>query len=169
MRQRVLTGIAFFVAVAAFVLPSIKWPIFMLLFSIVVGAVSFYEMTKALKTGGLTPTVPMFAIASIASVDILIIAYWRGLSMMTSLACYVLIVLMLAFAAVVIPSVVRPDGNHLMDGLVTAATLLYITFPLFCILWLIFRALSSVSIRSCPTSVPRRHGKAVSAVLSDVR
>jgi phosphatidate cytidylyltransferase len=133
MRQRVLTGIAFFLGVALFVLPSIKWPIFMLIFSIIVGAISFFEMTKALKSGNLTPTVPMFAIASVASVSILVIAYWRGLGMMTSLACYALIVVMLAFASVVIPSVVRPDGNHLMDGLVTAATLLYITFPLFCL------------------------------------
>lgn len=105
----------------------------MLLFSIIVGAVSFYEMTKALKSGSLTPTVPMFAIGSIASIAILVLSYWRGLNMMTSIASYALVVVMLAFACVVIPSVVRPDGNHLMDGLVTAATLLYITFPLFCL------------------------------------
>ncbi|MCQ2503811.1 MAG: phosphatidate cytidylyltransferase [Saccharofermentans sp.] len=133
MRQRVLTGIAFVVGVAVFVLPSIVFPIFMLLFSILVGAVSFYEMTKALKAGGHIPTVPMFILGSAASVAILLISYWRGLDMMTSIACYALIVVMLAFACVVIPSVVRPDGNHLMDGLVTSATLIYITFPLFCL------------------------------------
>lgn len=133
MRQRVITGIAFVIGVACFVLPSIVFPIFMLFFSIIVGAFCFYEMTKALHAGGLKPTLPLFAIGSLASVDILCLSYWRGLDMITSLACYLLIVVMLAFASVVIPSVVRPDGNHLMDGLVTAATLLYITFPLFCL------------------------------------
>lgn len=133
MRQRVITGIAFVTGVALFVLPSIVFPIFMLLFSIIVGAFCFYEMTKALLAGGLKPTIPLFVIGSIASVAIIGIAYWRGLGMITSLACYLLIVVMLAFASVVIPSVVRPDGNHLMDGLVTAASLLYITFPLFCL------------------------------------
>ena len=133
MRQRIITGIAFVIGVALFVLPSIKYPIFMLLFSIIVGAISFYEMNKALKSGGLTPTVPLLVIGSVASVAILLLSYWRGLNLMTSIASYALIVLMMAFAAVVIPSVVRPDGNHLMDGLVTAGTLLYITFPLFCL------------------------------------
>ena len=133
MRQRVITGIAFVAGVALFVLPSIVFPIFMLLFSIIVGSFCFYEMTKALHAGGLKPTIPLYIIAGIASIDIILISYWRGLGMITSLACYLLIVVMLAFAAVVIPSVVRPDGNHLMDGLVTAASLLYITFPLFCL------------------------------------
>lgn len=133
MRQRVITGIAFVVGVALFVLPSIRFPIFMLLFSIIVGSFCFYEMTKALRTGEMKPMISLMALGSVAAVDILIIAYWRGLELTTALASYLLVVVMIAFASIVIPSVVRPDGNHLLDGLVTAATILYITFPLFCL------------------------------------
>ena len=133
MRQRVITGIAFVAGVALFVLPAIRFPIFMLFFSVIVGAFCFYEMTKALKAGEMTPMVSLMALGAVAAVDILIIAYWRGLGLTTALASYLLVVVMIAFASIVIPSVVRPDGNHLLDGLVTAATILYITFPLFCL------------------------------------
>ena len=55
MRQRIITGIIFTLAVLLFVIPSFWLPSLMMIFSIIVGAVSMYELLNAFKKGGFVP------------------------------------------------------------------------------------------------------------------
>lgn len=134
MKQRVITGIVFFLLVAAFVIPSYWFPFVMLLFSLLVGAVSIYEMVKAVKAGGMNPSVPLIVLGSVIPLAILLVSYFMKVQMTTALCYYLLIEVMFAMACVVMPSIVRTDGQiYLHDGLVTGAIILYVTFPLYCL------------------------------------
>lgn len=134
MKQRVITGVLFTIAVLLFVVPSYWFPMFMVLFSIVVGAFSIYEMIKALKAGNFSPSSPLIVTGGILSLLLFVFSVVLKLSLTTALTTYLLLILMYCFACVIFPSIVKTDGeNHLHDGLITGTTVLYITFPLFCL------------------------------------
>ncbi|MBO4637858.1 MAG: phosphatidate cytidylyltransferase [Clostridiales bacterium] len=133
MRQRVITGVLFTVAVVAFVLPSYWVPAIIVLFGIIVETMTGYEMINALKAGGMKPSVPLVGIGGAISIILILIAYLNGMKLTTALSDYLMIMMMFVFACVVIPSLIHKEGPHLMDGLVTGCTVLYITFPMFCL------------------------------------
>lgn len=133
MRQRVITGLLFTLAVLLFVIPSFWFPIIMVLFSIIVGAISTYEMIKALKAGSFLPSVPVIILGSVLSLILFVFSVVLKLNLTTALTSYLLLILMYCFASVIIPSIVYKEGMHLIDGLISGATVLYITFPLFCL------------------------------------
>ena len=134
MRQRVITGLVFTLLVAAFVIPSYWFSGVMIAFALVVGAVCTYELIKAMKAGGMRPCVPIIVMGDMIPLLILLVSYFMKVQMTTALCYYLLIMLLFAMASVVIPSVVRTDGEiYLHDGLITAAAIIYITFPLYCL------------------------------------
>lgn len=133
MRQRIITGMAFTAGVAMFIIPAYWFPIFLALFILTVGIITFSEMYKALKAGGMQPTIPMLVVGGLATLQILMICYMRSTPLTTALSIYLLIIVMFCIVCAVVPSIVRPEGNHLADGIVTGLTILYITFPLFCL------------------------------------
>lgn len=133
MRQRVITGIFFTLGVLAFVIPSFWIPIVMILFSIIVGAVSMREMIKALEAGNMVPSGILIIIGGLISLLIIGFSYAESQSLVEALALYLIIIMLYCFAVMVLPSVARRDGIYVRDGLITSATILYITFPLFCL------------------------------------
>ena len=134
MRQRIITGVIFTILVAAFVIPSYWFPFFILLFALIVGALSTRELVSAVKQGGMEPSVPLIVIGCIIPMLILVISYFMKIQMTTALCYYLLIELLYAFAVAVLPSVTRNDGKmYLHDGLITSAIIIYVTFPLYCL------------------------------------
>ena len=134
MRQRIITGVIFTILVAAFVIPSYWFPFFILLFALIVGALSTRELVSAVKQGGMEPSVPLIVIGCIIPMLILVISYFMKIQMTTALCYYLLIELLYAFAVAVLPSVMRNDGKmYLHDGLITSAIIIYVTFPLYCL------------------------------------
>ncbi len=132
MRQRVITGIVFTVAVLAFVIPSFWFTPLMIVFSIVVGSISMYELTNAFKAGGFVTNGFMVALGGVISVMIALVSYFQKTELTLALSYYLLIMVPYCLACVVIPSVIDKE-NHLGNGAVTAVTVLYISFPLFCL------------------------------------
>ncbi len=133
MKQRVITGLLFTLAVLLFVIPSYWFPLLMVVFSIVVGAFSIYEMDKALKAGEFKPSTPLIITGAVLTLILFVFSVVLKLNLTTALTSYLLLILMYCFACVILPSITRTEGNHLHDGLITGATVLYITFPLFCL------------------------------------
>ncbi len=133
MRQRVITGALFAVGVAAFVIPSYWVPFLMIVFAAVVGAVCFYEMIKAIGNGQSEPSNAMMIIGGIIALILAVVCSCTGMDLAVALALYLLIEGLYVFMCAIIPSVVRTDGNHIADGLVTGGVVFYLTFPLFCL------------------------------------
>ncbi len=133
MKQRVITGVLFTLAVLLFVIPSYWIPLLIVVFSVIVGAVSCYEMIKALKAGNFEPSVPLIVTGAVMSLVLFVFSVVLKLNLTTALTSYLLLILMYCFACVIIPSITHKEGNHLIDGIISGTTILYITFPLFCL------------------------------------
>lgn len=133
MKQRVITGFFFTLGVLAFAVPAYWFPLIMALFAVIVGSVSYHEMILALKAGDMEPSVPLMVTGGVMSIGLFAVAYLMDISLWAALAMYSVPALLFAMACVIIPSIFRTDGNHLHDGLITAASFLYITFPMFCL------------------------------------
>lgn len=132
MRQRVITGIVFILAVLAFVIPSYWFSPLMLLFGIIVGSVSMYELINAFIKGGYKPNGFLTAIGGAIAVLIALIAFFQGTGILVALALYLLIVIPYCLACLILPSVIDKE-NQLTNGAVTSFIVLYVTFPLFCL------------------------------------
>lgn len=132
MKLRVVTGIIFTLAVLAFVIPSYWFSPLMLIFSIIVGAISMYELINAFKSGGFMPNGFLVAIGGVIAVLIAFVAFLLKTELTTALCLYLLIVIPYCLACIILPSVIDKE-NHLTNGAVTAMTVLYVTFPLFCL------------------------------------
>ena len=104
----------------------------MLLFGIIVGSISIYELIKAFTAGGFKPNSFLVAIGGVIAVIIALISYFQGTGILVALSLYLLIVVPYCLACVILPSVIDKE-NHLAGGAVTAMIVLYVTFPLFCL------------------------------------
>ncbi len=132
MRQRIITGIIFTLAVLLFVIPSYWLPSLMMLFSVIVGAVSMYELINACKNGGTVPNVYLVIIGGILSALILFVCYLMQVNLIVSLALYLLTIVPYCLACLILPSVIDKE-NHLSIGAVTCFIVLYVTFPMYCL------------------------------------
>lgn len=132
MRQRIITGVVFTLAVLLFVIPAYWVPPIMLAFGILVGSVSMYELISAFKKGGYEPNGFLVAIGGIIAILITVVTYLQKTDFIVALAFYLLIMIPYCLACGVLTSVID-KANHLGNGVVTAVTVLYVTFPLFCL------------------------------------
>ena len=135
MKQRVITGILFTLGVLLFVIPSLWWPLIIVLFACLVGGVAMYELHRALYIGGMRPNLPLIITGGAVSPIIAVTCYFMQQSLTEALALYLVITGMLCLASCVMPSIIHKEGEgHLKDGVVTAAVIFYCTFPLFCLM-----------------------------------
>lgn len=133
MKQRVITGIIFTIVVAAFVIPSYWFPLLMVLFALIVGVVASVEMVKALRSGNMRPSaVSIIAGGVIALLDI-VITYVMKEGALFALTLYLLTELCACLITAIVPLIIRDEKDALGDGIRTGATILYITFPLYCL------------------------------------
>ena len=132
MRQRVITGIIFTIAVLAFVVPSYWLSPLMLVFGVIVGSVSMYELIRAFSEGGYRPNSFLVAIGGVTTILIALVSFFQGTGILVALALYLLIMVPYCLACLILPSVIDKE-NHLTNGAITAMIVLYVTFPLFCL------------------------------------
>lgn len=133
MRQRVITGILFTIGVLAFVVPSIWIPYFMIPFCAIVGGVSIYEMIKAFKEGGIEANKALISGGGILGLVMLIISCAVGLELFRALTLFSIVIMLYCLASAVVPSILCKDGLRVKEGVYTATTVIYITFPMFCL------------------------------------
>ena len=112
MRQRIITGIIFTLAVLLFVIPSFWLPSLMMIFSIIVGAVSMYELLNAFKKGGFVPNGYLVIIGGIIAALALFVCFLMQISLIVALALYLLIMIPYCLACLILPSVIDME-NHL--------------------------------------------------------
>lgn len=134
MKQRVITGILFALGVFAFFIPSYWFPVFIVLFSILVGSFAIYEMYKALCAGNMKPSLPLLIGGGVLSVLIFAVSWAKAFSIFEALTLYLLIIGIYCFSCGIIPAIYIKDGSGLKRGIATAGIVFYVTFPLFCLM-----------------------------------
>lgn len=146
MRQRVITGFIFAIIVAGLYFPSLFLPDLILLFALPVGIIATYELIKAFKAGGFKPCVPLIIAGESISLVIYVVSRFLAFDLSKVLAFFLLLILSFCLACVILVPVVRQEefadasgekggvGNTFVDGTITAGIILYIAFPLFCLI-----------------------------------
>ncbi len=135
MKQRVITGFFFTIGVLLFIVPSLWWPVISVVFSVIVGGVAIYELYKAFAAGDMHPSLPLMITGGVIAPILAVAAYFLKWDITVALALYILITGLFCLASAVIPSIIHKEGEgHLRDGVITASSILYCTFPLFCLM-----------------------------------
>ena len=146
MRQRVITGVIFAIAVAGLYIPSLFLPDLILLLALPVGIIGTYELIMAFRAGGFKPCVPLIIAGEAIGLVIYIVSRFLAFDLSRVLAFFLLLILSFCLACVILVPVVRQNefadaddgkggvGNTFVDGSVTAGIILYIAFPLFCLI-----------------------------------
>lgn len=146
MRQRVITGFLFAIAVIGLYVPSYFLPDLILLLALPVGIIATYELIRAFRAGGFKPCVPLIIAGEVMALLVYIASRFLSFDLQTALAFYLLLIMSICLASVILVPVVRQNefgdpaggkggvGNTFVDGSITAGVILYVTFPLFCLI-----------------------------------
>ena len=147
MRQRVITGFIFAIAVIGLYVPSYFLPDLILLLALPVGIIATYELIKAFRAGGFKPCVPLIIAGEVAALSVYVISRFLHFDLQTALAFFLLLIMSICLASVILVPVVRQNefgdpakegkggvGNTFVDGAITAGVILYVAFPLFCLI-----------------------------------
>ena len=133
MRQRIITGFFFTLGVFLFVIPSFWIPEIIIPFALIVGAVAFHEMKKALNAGGIKPSTGLLVTGGIMPAVLLAVSILLGFDIFKSIALFAVVQGLICLSAAVIPSIYIKTGEGLTSGVATALIIFYITFPLYCL------------------------------------
>ncbi len=134
MKQRVITGTLFTIVVSVFIGLAYFYPIVSLIFSLIVGTVALVELYKALKAGKYQPSAffmflgGIFALISLLAGTVLTDRYPA-----LAFELYIALELSLCLVTAVWPSIKNKSDTQFYDGIATAGSILYVTFPLFCL------------------------------------
>lgn len=138
MKQRVITGVIFTIVVAAFVIPAYFVPIMALLFALIVGVVSGSEMYKALKAGGYKPLASLIVAGGVFALGAIGLTFVMKEDFIFASAVYLFVEMIVCMIAAILPAILDKSDKPLEDGIATACTVVYTTFPLFCLVTSVF-------------------------------
>lgn len=133
MKQRIVTGIIFTVLVAAFIIPAYFCPFFAWIFSLIVGIFASVEIYKALNCGGYKCSATSLFIGGIIACIPIGICCFAVNNYLYAISLYLLCELIYCMIVAVMPAIINRNNNPLEDGIATAASVIYVTFPLFCL------------------------------------
>jgi len=131
MKQRVITGVFFTIAILVFFVPGYFSPYFISVLWAVVALVVGREMILCVQAKGMKPGQYLSYVgASFSILPVLISLYSH--SALLALGTYALAILLLAMNTVIIIVLFQPGENAFGDGIATSSIELYISFPLAC-------------------------------------
>lgn len=134
LRQRVITGLLFTIAVLSFFVPAFFWPFAAVIMSIVIGVFACIEMIRALRHGGYRPSRLLLIIGTILASLTLVCGMLFKLQAENIMALYLVIVCMYSVSCGIALPLVRPEEEKaFLNGILTGGIVFYITFPLFCL------------------------------------
>ena len=131
MKQRVITGILFTVAILLFFVPGFFFPGFLVSLWILVCAIATFEMIRCVQAKNLRPGRFLCAVGAFLSVLPVILRPFLSTAVAAA-AVYSLSALMLAMLSVIFLPLRRDGEDAFADGIATAGIFLYVSFPIAC-------------------------------------
>jgi len=131
MKQRVITGVFFTIAILAFIVPGYFAPYVLSILWAVVALVVAREMIICVQAKNMRPGQYLsYTGASFSLLPVLISLYSK--SVLLAFGTYSLAILLLAMNTVIIMVLFQPGENVFGDGIATSSIELYVSFPLAC-------------------------------------
>lgn len=131
MKQRVITGVFFTIAILAFVVPGYFSPYVLCILWAVVALIGTREMILGVAAKGMKPGQYLSYLGACLSIVPVITSLYSN-SALLALGTYSLAALMFAMNAVILTVLFQPGEQAFGDGIATASIALYISFPLAC-------------------------------------
>lgn len=132
MKQRVITGIIFLLVMLAFIIPAYWFPLISVLLALIIGVVSTSELIKAVRNGGVKPASKLIWFGEIIALAIILIGYFFIKNIFITTTVFAVVMLSYSLCLAIIPQISSPEDKLVFD-LYSVCTLLYITFPLYCL------------------------------------
>lgn len=134
LRQRVITGLIFTIAVLSLFVPAYFWPVTGVIMSLVIGVFACVELFKALKHGGYAPSLVLLVVGMALSMLLLVVGFVFKLETEKILSLYAVIVCMYSVSCgIALPIVRVQEEKAFLNGILTGGTVFYVSFPLFCL------------------------------------
>jgi len=131
MKQRVITGILFTLAILAFVIPGLYSPFFPVALNFIVCAFTAFEMSNALRAKGLKHIRAFIYVgAALSLIPVGLLAVIESPYVVFS--AYVLTALLYSMTSLLLPQLISASDGTLGEGIAIACASLYLSFPLAC-------------------------------------
>lgn len=131
MKQRIITGVLFTLAILAFVIPAYFYTGFAVLLTAIVAVISAYEMTQALQAKEIRNVSAALNIG--AALSLLPVGLFFFLSSpYVAFTVYALAAVMFSMIVVIMPLLFHASDGKFSEGIAIAGTSLYLSFPLAC-------------------------------------
>lgn len=131
MKQRIITGILFFIAILAFFVPGFFFPYVLSVLWAIVAIVCTNEMIRCVQAKNLQPGQYLSYFGACLSVLPVLLRLYSD-SAQLALGTYSLSILMLAMASVILMVIAKPGEHAFADGIATSGIAIYVSFPLAC-------------------------------------
>ncbi|MBN1891801.1 MAG: phosphatidate cytidylyltransferase [Clostridiales bacterium] len=131
MKQRIITGVLFTLAMLAFVIPGYFHPGFIIALTIIVSAITSHEMAGALNAKGIRNVWGLILIGTALSF-IPAGLYFYFTSVYFAFAIYAFAILMFSMVVVILPQLKDDSDGKLTDGIAIAGSSVYVSFPIAC-------------------------------------
>ena len=131
MRQRIITGTIFTIAVLALVIPAYFYPAVILAFTLIVSCLALYELIKAVRVSEKEISVPVTVFGGLLGF-LPVINWFTGGSAAIGFTIYALSTLIYCFVTTMIPplKIEQPEAIH--SGFSSCLIILYVSFPIAC-------------------------------------
>lgn len=131
MKQRIITGVLFTLAILAFVIPGYFYAGFIIALMLIVSAITSHEMAGALHKRGIRNVWGLILIGTALSF-IPVGLHFFFASVYFAFAIYALAMLMFSIIIVIVPQLSNPSDGKLTDGIAIAGSSIYVSFPIAC-------------------------------------
>ncbi|MBO4495315.1 MAG: CDP-archaeol synthase [Clostridiales bacterium] len=132
MKQRIITGTIFTIAVLAIVVPAYFYPVIMLLLSFIVSVVAIHELVKAAKNKVNDISVAISFIGGLLGF-LPAVTWLCGGSAAEAMTLYALCVLTYCFVTTMFPPIRKEDPDAIRSGLAQSLIIIYVSFPIACL------------------------------------
>jgi phosphatidate cytidylyltransferase len=131
MKQRIITGVLFTLAILAFVIPAYFYSGFAIVLTAIVAVIAAYEMTEALQAKMIRNVSAALNIGAALSL-IPVGLYFLQSSPYVAFTGYALAAVMFSMLVVIMPLLLHAADGKFTDGMAIAGASLYLSFPLAC-------------------------------------
>ena len=131
MKQRIVTGTVFTLAVLAFLIPGFFQPLLLCFAMSSIALVGAVELMNAVRERDLTPGRPVPYLCMAITLVPVVFSFFAE-SLLSVFAVFSVTILFLSVLSVILVVVFHKKDGAFPDGIAAAAILLYISFPISC-------------------------------------
>lgn len=131
MRQRIITGTIFTIAVLALIVPAYFVPAVLLVFTFIVTTIALVELIKAARNTQKEMSIPVTVLGGYLGFLPLVFWFTEG-TPSQGFTLYALITLIYCFISAMVPPLIKEHPEAIRSGFASSMIVIYVSFPIAC-------------------------------------